>query len=206
MMPYLPNLLTDFFSSKIHGSPIRCEEFEYSRLPEACLRGSAVNVYWSSITSFFTNSVLVFLCAPMTGVWSDILGRKPFLILSQVLSMASKVIILAHVFTGTTLYAYYPINLVDGVVSPLVVSLAAMADVVPPQHRAAMFSVTLGSFSVGIAIAPKLGIALGLKKAVALGVLLKALGVLYTIVRPCPLSTGPRAQRRCAPFSYPGAR
>lgn len=189
MSPYLPSLLTDFFASKINGSSIRCEEFPANKLPDPCIEGSVVNVQWSSITSFFTNSIIIFLCAPMTGVWSDMIGRKPFLIISQILSINSKVIVLLHVFSGASLYTYYPVELINGAVSPIVVTLAAIADVVPAQHRAAMFSITLGSFSVGIAFTPKLGIAIGLKNAVALGVALKALGILYTAVRYPPAPT-----------------
>lgn len=183
IIPYLPSLLTDFFSSKIYGSDIRCEDFEPTGLPDACIQGSAENVFWASITAFITNSVLVFLFAPMTGVWSDILGRKPFLIISLCLSVVSKAIVLFHVFFGTTLYAYYPTEVINGVVSPSVVTLAAVADVTPPRHRAAMFSITLGAFSGGFGIMPKLGVALGLKGAIAVCVALKVLAILYTIVR-----------------------
>eukprot|EP00892_Ulva_mutabilis_P000426 jgi/Ulvmu1/10384/UM061_0068.1 len=182
MSPFLPDLLTDFFASKVNGSPIRCEDFTANKLPDACLQGSAINVQWTSVTAFFTNSVIIFLCAPMTGVWSDMIGRKPFLILSQFLSVATYAIVLLHVWSGFSLYAYYIVGVVNGAVSPSVVILAAVADVVPPRHRAAMFSITLGAFSAGFAVSPTLGIALGLKKAVALGVSLKALGILYTVL------------------------
>ena len=77
----------------------------------------------------------------------------------------------------------------NGAISPVVSSLAYVADVLKPKYRGAGFGLVLGAFAAGIAVTPKLGILLGLERAVALGVLLKVLGLLYTLVRrPFPIA------------------
>ena len=210
LAPYLPDLMTNFFAEHASGTPIHCEDFSSynSKPPQACITGSAASVMWSSYSQFFSNAIIGFMFYPLTGVWSDMFGRKPFLMLSQALGMLPKLVVLFHVMFGMSLYPYYPVYMLNDMVSLLSASLATVSDCLPPEHRAAGFAVTLGSLSAGLAIAPLFGQILGLRGAAAVAVGLRGLGLLYTMVRPLaslidcrPLSHGnfslaPATERR----------
>ena len=104
IIPFIPNLVTDFFASQDAGSRIRCEDYSPANKPIACIVASGTVVYWSSITSFFTNTVLLFVLSPITGIWSDILGRRPFIVWGQILSLLPKLVLWLHLTCGLTLY------------------------------------------------------------------------------------------------------
>lgn len=106
ILPFVPNLMTDFFASREAGVPIHCEDFSPLDKPEACRGASDAVVWWSSMTSFITNTVLAFAISTMAGAWSDSVGRKPFLVLSQLLSFGSKFVLLLYFTSGVSLIWY----------------------------------------------------------------------------------------------------
>lgn len=179
--PYLPDLMTNFFAEQRSGAAINCEDFT-GKLPQECIQGSAASVMWSSYSTFFSHAIIAFMLYPLTGVWSDMMGRKPFLLLAQTLAILPYFIILFHVTVGMSLYLYYPILMLGDVVSLMSAALAMVSDCLPAEHKAAGFAVTMGSIAVGLVIAPVAGQMLGLKGAVAAAIGLKGAGLLYTMV------------------------
>ena len=85
-----------------------------------------------------------------------------------------------------SLYSYYPVLMLTDVISLMSAAIATVSDCLPPEHRAAGFAVTLGSFSAGLAIAPLFGQALGVRGAVAAALGFRGVGLLYTMVRSHP--------------------
>lgn len=165
---------------------MHCETFVSrgdNHLPQACIQGSAESVMWSSYSSFISNAVLAFLLYPVTGVWSDMVGRKPFLIMGQAIAVLPLLVIFFNVTAGLSLYVYYPILVLSEVISTVSITLAMISDCLPPEHRAAGFAVTLGSLSLALAFAPIVGQTLGLQGAIVAAIVLKMLGILYTMVR-----------------------
>jgi hypothetical protein len=87
MAPVTPTLMTDFFASRrSKDGPVKCEAFPPSQQPDYCLAAYSDVVFWSTCTSFFSNSVLTFLmvsaerqtqqgvCDRLHGGWS-LLGQ-----------------------------------------------------------------------------------------------------------------------------------
>jgi MFS family permease len=183
----MPDLMANFFAGQISRTRVHCQEYAVRELPLACVEGSAASVTWSSVTSFFSNAILAFFLYPMTGVWSDMIGRTPFLILAQFLAVLPKIVVLLHVMFDVSLYLFYPFKMLDGMIPLMVVTLAYISDCLPGEHKAAGFSMSLGALSAGIAIAPLIGHALGLQGAILTGIGLKLVGIVYTWVRNCDL-------------------
>lgn len=81
------------------------------------------------------------------------------------------------------MFRYYPCDIMNGVISPITVSLAVVADMLPPRHRSIGFGLVLGAFAAGIAATPRIGGMLGPYRAVFWGVMLKVSALVYTLVR-----------------------
>lgn len=71
-IPQLPALLLDFMASRRAGMHLRCEDFHPHKQPPDCRDAYSDVVWWSTSTSFFTNSVLTFLMVS-TFSWPDVL-------------------------------------------------------------------------------------------------------------------------------------
>lgn len=155
--PQIPGLMTDYMASRREGRDIQCELFRPHEQPDACRNAYSDVVWWSSTTSFFTNSVLTFLMAPVVGTWSDVVGRKPFLLVAMSFGSAPLLVLLCHLTLGTSLLFYYPACALGGCVSIISITLAYVADLLTPCHRAAGFGALMASFSVGILIGPAVG-------------------------------------------------
>jgi hypothetical protein len=85
-------------------------------------------------------------------------------------------------------------QVLNGAISPLVATMAYVADVLPPQSRAVGFGCVYGVFAISFAFMPALGALMGLRTAIITGVAGKCVGVLYTLVRVyrCLHTTGLR--------------
>eukprot|EP00891_Asterochloris_glomerata_P006385 jgi/Astpho2/6385/Aster-06047 len=158
LIPFTPTIITDFLASKhsVDGQAVTCEGQSGASAPEACNRAHSDAVFLSSCSSFVSQSVLSFLLAPMVGSWSDSYGRKPFLLAGFFTALLPVSVVSLHLtFPGLiSLYLYYPASAVNGAISSLSISLAFVADLLAPQHRAACFGLIMASFSVGILVGP----------------------------------------------------
>jgi MFS family permease len=110
-VPYVPNLMTDFFASESAGHAIACHSAHtahHGAPSAACKAGADAAVRWASWASFVSNTCLVFFLSPLTGTWSDTVGRVPFLLAGQVFSLLPYLVLLLHQLAGLTLTLYYP--------------------------------------------------------------------------------------------------
>ena len=107
---------------------------------------------------FFVYALMQFLCAPLIGNLSDRFGRRPVLILSllalgldYLLTGLAPTIIwlfIARILSGAAGASYSTVN-------------AYIADVSPPEKRAANFGLTGAAFGVGFIVGPAIGGTLG---------------------------------------------
>ena len=103
---------------------------------------------------FFSYALMQFLCAPLIGNLSDRFGRRPVLILSLAMLGVDYLITglaptIAWLFIGRTLSG------MAGAAYPT--ANAYIADISPPEKRAANFGLVGAAFGVGFVLGPALG-------------------------------------------------
>ena len=166
LVPVLPSLLTDDFAAARVGNGtdvLHCGDYEPDAAPLACVEAHGDVVTWSTTSGFFQNAVFSILVAPSLGAWSDVHGRKPVIVLSQLLSVAPITVLILHTRGVMRLCWIYVVQAFTQSVSIIAPSLAYMADRIDREHRAAAFGLIIASFSVAILIGPPVGALLPLR-------------------------------------------
>ena len=159
LVPVLPSLLADDFATARldNGTALHCGDYEPSAAPEACVLAHGDVVAWSTTSGFVQNAVFSILVSPALGAWSDVHGRRPVILLSQLLSVAPIVVLILHLSGVTRLCWIYAVQAVTQSVSVIAPSLAYMSDRIDRDDRAAAFGLIIASFSVAILIGPPIG-------------------------------------------------
>ncbi|KAE9047103.1 hypothetical protein PR002_g1234 [Phytophthora rubi] len=146
MSPILSILMTEYFARlNRDGAPIDCGANSHD---EACTAGSRQAAWLSSIFSA-VGCVFNLISSPMVGQASDVYGRKPFIVLSQVLRLGMPFSIMFFMQPGGSITPYFVLRLVGSGFGAAGVMSAAIADIVAPEDRAAAFGVLFASLSVG---------------------------------------------------------
>ena len=107
---------------------------------------------------FFVFAGMQFLCAPLIGNLSDRFGRRPVLIVS-ILALGFDYLITGLAPTIAWLFIGRFLSGIAG--ASYTTAYAYIADITPPEKRAANFGVTGAAFSVGFILGPALGGLLG---------------------------------------------
>ncbi|EEY53508.1 Major Facilitator Superfamily (MFS) [Phytophthora infestans T30-4] len=146
MSPVLSIVMTEYFA-RLHrdGSPIDCGADPHD---EACIAGSRQAAWLSSIFSA-GGCVGNLILSPMLGQASDVYGRKPFLVLNQILRLGVPFSVMYFMQPDGSITPYFVLRLVDSGFGVAGVMSAAIADVVAPEDRAAAFGFLFASLSVG---------------------------------------------------------
>ena len=190
MLPVLPTLVTNDFASKRAGYHIECEEI--AEPPPACQDAHSDVVLWSTWSGFAQNAIFSFILTPALGAWSDIHGRKPFLLIAQGLTLMPLTLILLNMHFGLPLKWLYIVTAFTGSVNLVAPSLSYIADAVPPVLRAPCFGLFLASFSLAILIGPPIGASLQPKTTPLAAMIMTMLCMLSTLFL-LPESLTPRA-------------
>ncbi len=158
LAPVLPGLFSDFFASRRAGAPVRCGGGgAAAALPAACQDAHADVVLWSTTSGFLQNCVVAALAVPALGAWSDVAGRRPYLLAAQAASAAPVAVVGLHLARGLPLLYYYPVSVLAGAAGPIAPALAYLSDAVPRRWRAASFGLIMAAFSVAVLVGPTLG-------------------------------------------------
>ena len=148
------------------------------------------------------------LSGPFLGRWSDRIGRKPLLLVSQLGTFASRLLL---AFSGT-LWLVFLARIIDGLTAGnLVLAQAYISDVTEPENRARSFGLIGISFGVGFLLGPAvsgllapLGLAVPILLAAALS-LVSVLATAFLLPDTRPVveegSAGP-AGRRLSLFAW----
>ncbi|CAH0480278.1 unnamed protein product [Peronospora belbahrii] len=149
MSPIISIVMTEYFA-RLHrnGLSIDCGTNPHEK---ACIKGSQEAAWVSSLFSAL-GSVLNFVLAPMLGQASDVYGRKPFLVLSQLVRVGTPFSVMYFMQLGGSIAPYLVLRLIDYGFGTAGVMNGAVADVVRPENRAAAFGVLLASLSVGYCV------------------------------------------------------
>jgi MFS family permease len=98
-----------------------------------------------------TYALCQLIAGPVLGSWSDRIGRKPLLILSQLGTFVG-FLILAN---AATLWVVFLSRIIDGITAGnLSLAQAYIADVTEPQNRAKSFGILGIAFGIGFLIGP----------------------------------------------------
>ena len=124
------------------------------RLAGGTVQDTAPIVSWLGATF----AIMVFLCAPLLGALSDRFGRRPVLIFSM-LGSGLDYLAMALVPSVGWLFVTRVLNGITG--ASVTTAQAYIADVTPPDKRAAGFAVFGAAASLGFVLGPLLGGILG---------------------------------------------
>ncbi|CAD7701104.1 unnamed protein product [Ostreobium quekettii] len=159
MMPYTSTLQTNFFAGVAAGKPMECTGLPSGvKPPEPCVEAHSQVVLWSTWTSFFTNSVLAVYLNPAFGTWSDLHGRKGFIVLGMMMECLPFIAILLYLKDILPLYWYYPAHIIASSVSAYTVALGYLGDVISRENRTVVFGFWAGTFNVSSIIGSSINI------------------------------------------------
>jgi MFS transporter, DHA1 family, tetracycline resistance protein len=146
-------------------------------------------------------ALMQFLFAPLHGALSDRFGRRPVILISN-LALGLDYVLMA---LAPNLWWLFAGRLISGVcAASLTTAYAYVADVTPPEQRAARFGLLGVAFGVGFALGPALG---GLAGSIDPGLpfwIAAALSVANTLYGLFVLPESLSPERR-ARFSWPSA-
>ncbi|CAI5731643.1 unnamed protein product [Peronospora farinosa] len=149
MSPIISIVMTEYFARfRRNGFSIDCGANPHD---EACVQGSRQAAWVSSLFSA-VGSVFNFILAPMLGQASDVYGRKPFLVLSQLVRVGTPFSVMYFMQPRGSIIPYLILRLFDYGFGTAGVMSAAVADVVTPEKRAAAFGILFAGLSVGYCI------------------------------------------------------
>ncbi|MBX7213401.1 MAG: MFS transporter [Thermoflexales bacterium] len=145
-----------------------------------------------------------FLMGPLLGRLSDRFGRRPILIISQLGSLLSYVVIAF----APNIWIVYVARMLDGITAGnFSTAQAYISDITEPGQRVSRLGMTALAFSLGLAIGPALGgivaSALGPRAAYACGALIATITITLTALR---LKESLTAERRSQAAAHPAAR
>jgi MFS family permease len=140
------------------------------------------------------------LSGPFLGRWSDRIGRKPLLVVSQAGTLVSRLLLAS----AGTLWLVYLARIIDGLTAGnLVLAQAYISDVTEPQNRTRAFGLIGISFGVGFLLGPAISGALagfGLAVPILVSAGLSAVSIVATVLllpahRPVAAEAGPGGRR-----------
>ena len=180
LLPYLPSLLTDYFASKASGTPLQCESFPLGHEPPDCFNAHGTTAEWQGWTLFVSQrrgrgigrargahciavspdprflprSILSFVINPLVGSVSDRHGRKPFLLLAQLINLVPPLVLLLYYHAGVSLLWFFPGTAFAQGFSVFAVGLPYAADVTSKENRPKVFGLVLAVEAVSYLIGP----------------------------------------------------
>jgi DHA1 family tetracycline resistance protein-like MFS transporter len=115
-----------------------------------------VSHYFGYFVSVY--ALMQFLASPLLGALSDLLGRRPVLLISLAVAAADYVL-MAFAPTLLILFASRVIAGLTG--ANMTVAMAYLSDITPPEKRAASFGLIGAAFGLGFILGPAIGGLLG---------------------------------------------
>lgn len=191
--PYMQTELTNYFARKHSDDPIECtghhhhkkELFAAGHAPlQACIRAHTDVLAWivgKTILRSFTVSLFL---NPAVGTWSDMYGRKPFLITSYLLQLLPMAVIYGYLKWSLPLELYFVAQFFSFSFSMQTIYLAYISDVIVGEYRMSCFGLLQLMLSLGLISGTALTIKhviTSLEQAVVFGTIILVVGLLFLI-------------------------
>ncbi|CAB9510394.1 Hippocampus abundant transcript-like protein 1 [Seminavis robusta] len=179
----VPAVMTDRYARLQHGydDPTDCADYDMNSKPQECLDGSADAQNIHAIGNLISN-ILTFTTSSLMGSLSDEYGRRSLLVVGVFFSCLPPLCLVLIQFIPTMNPTwYYVVSASTGLVNWIALCMSALADVMPPEWRAASFGLLLAGLSLGFAGAPTLAILMGHRQVSIMGFFMVFLGWLNTL-------------------------
>jgi len=120
--------------------------------PHECIQAHTDVLIWTTGKTLFSALTVSLFLNPAVGTWSDMYGRKPFLLYALFSQLIPFVVVLLYIKTGLPLWWYF-ISLVVAIpFSSQSICLAYIADVITQESRILAFGLLSLMFSIGVII------------------------------------------------------
>jgi DHA1 family tetracycline resistance protein-like MFS transporter len=197
----VPSIMTERFARLKYGNS-NCDgtNVSYGQKAVECIKGSKDAQTAASVSELVSN-FLTLVTSSWIGSISDIHGRRPLLILGVTLSsMGPFSLLLTVLYPNASGVFYYCCKTMNGLVHWMVITLSAVADVLPKRQRAAGIGLLMAGFWLGLCIAPILAVFLSQRKVVALSCMLQCSGLVCAFLVPetLPPEIALAAREKCS--------
>jgi len=105
---------------------------------------------WTTGKTLFSALTVSLFLNPAVGTWSDMYGRKPFLLYSMFSQLIPFGVVYAYIKTGFPLWWYFVSQVVGSPFSSQSICLAYIADVITQESRILAFGLQSLMFSIGV--------------------------------------------------------
>ena len=181
-----PGILTNQYAYQDFDLPLNetCTDNKFvdgSKLSKACESGSDRAQDVVSLFEIVMN-LMVLVTSPMLGYWTDIYGRKTFLLAGIFLTcpIAFSLMIVENNPDITPLVYFFSYTL-QGLIFTLPVLLSALSDSVPIQHRAPAFGILLAVLMATVSSMSVASAFLSDRTCCFLSVLFNAVGFVFAV-------------------------
>lgn len=123
---------------------------EHHGPPKECIAAHTDVLMWTTGRTLFSALTVSLFLNPAVGTWSDMYGRKPFLVYAMFSSLIPFGVVYAYVKTGLPLWWYFVSHIVASPFSSQSIVLAYIADVISLECRILAFGLQSLMFSLGV--------------------------------------------------------
>lgn len=92
---FLPSLLTNYFANMGPGIKVDCSGDD-DKSSEQCQSATNETLLWKCGVDFIINFVFGIFLSPTLGSWSDLLGRKPFMLVGCAMGLLPCIVLIFH--------------------------------------------------------------------------------------------------------------
>lgn len=173
----LPDTLVEFFN---HG--ISCAG-SLSKDDPSCKKANSAAAFASGVTTG-VSALLTFAGSPIMGRISDSYGRKPLMIVSQILSLLPPFCLYLYSAYNISLYYYFITKSFSSVLDTTNLTLSYVADVCPPHHRSTAFGMLLAGLSFSVIVGPLIGSTVTVTNNYYICTVVALFALLYSFIIP----------------------
>lgn len=126
--------------------------------PKPCIKAHTDVAIWTTGRILVTSFTLSLFLNPVLGKWSDMYGRKPFLVIGTLTNIIQPGFLILYTIFHFPIYWFYVVSVVAVAFNNQSIVFAYISDVIEPQNRILAFGLNMLLLCIGIMIAMSLKI------------------------------------------------